>query len=369
MLSGSETSFNRRSELALVLSDAVPQTGESWRQQDPDSFLNTIWGNSVFVSPGIFNHSSHPHAAAIEAHLATLVTGLALRRQRRALYQGRSHPDLFVKADLARDVTPTVVINSANRNEENCRDGQNGPPFFVAGTLNGVEIYTTDLSALSVLQASQYIESLHQIPDQLFDEFLQLGSDLNTYHKDGKQQFRSAEVAQLRTLPNFSEQIVEISTGEIPALDLQEGEIRLLYVDQFGNCKAITPNIEAIREEIEANEGRQLNVKIADGHGDVAVWAAKDLDTSPLGEPAIYWNSGRQDRALPKPLTGPWPGYLDFAVRAPGDLQEFIQFSDPRRPSRRIGYHALVGSIQDPDITGIEAEKIIWTNKLKLRTA
>ncbi len=198
--------------------------------------------------------------------------------------------------------TTGIFVNSAPRTVEN----NNGEPFYVATTDNGIRVVTTPLTVLSAIR--ERIISLQYLPNDRE----------NGLYKSKREQFRSSFTVRLLAY-NHGIPLIEADPKIIPE---PSKELQLSYVDRFGNI-VIDTLVNLIREKIGETIG--LNINGVSREATVGI----SLGESKPGSLVVYQNDGHIE------VVAKWDPRWDS--KAKFENSAWAQFAKPR-----LGAHVKI---------------------------
>lgn len=294
--------YHRRkpTEAVIQLNDVYVPIDQPLALDEIDAHTETQVGNEGFFSSGRYRFDAWTDAGIhLATHIADVREHQIERHQADLAREGidsDAPTDQIVEelskidAKMARRAQSVgqnvveVVINHAPRSEEN---GDNGKLFYVALTSTGLIFYAQQRFLMDLLR-----------DDRIVEYYEVKNSQNGGLWPDGAQ-FRSAEVANTRSIPESRRQL------EVPKVPEQDSPLEFVWVDGFGNVLIRAREPEKY-DDVLANggeghlviEGQKVPVKIG-----------KDLDSSKKDRPTIYRN--------PKTTH---PKIIDFAVKVDDPL-------------------------------------------------
>lgn len=174
-----------------------------------------------------------------------------------------------------------IVINHAPR--KSATQGENGSIFYAGLTASNLIFYAQKHYLLDLLRDGRIIE-LHRVKNQ----------DNHGLWPDGHQ-FRSAEVANTRSIPASRELVTNLKVPE------QDAPVEIVWIDKFGNSLLRVRDPEAYSEFVIAG---QKIVLVVDGRSQV-IKVGSDMDSSPTNKPRIFKNPKTKH-----------PRYLELVIKS-----------------------------------------------------
>ena len=213
------------------------------------------------------------------------------------------HPDYLA---LCQSLSGALIaiVNKAPRTNGQSHNGRNGEEFYVGITQAGNEVYG-QLPHFRGLKARGWLSQLSRIPN-----------DAGVWQPG--EQFRSSYVSALRPTPEILEQV---DASEVPKI---EQDIRLAYVDTFGNVRLEVANLDSALDHLKRQE--VIRLQVGDG-GTVEAHAVERLTDIPRGDLGIYGNPSERNAA-------DGAGYLELVRRV----------NEPNGHSQHA-YHSLVSQV------------------------
>jgi hypothetical protein len=304
----------------LQLSDVYGAVDGPRQLDDVDVVVETVVGNSGRFADREFRVDAWPDAMTyLASHIVEVRDHQAARLEEDAarLGVGPYFPSPYRRRSWTSDIEQSdhkvseraksvggrvveVVLNHAPRTKELA--GRNGSEFYAGLTDNGV-IFYAQAPYLRDLRRDGRVIELHRVKNE----------DNGGLWPDGHQ-FRSAEVANTRSIPASRELVYSYGSEEDLAAARSKGghghevpeqgsPLRVVWVDKFGNVVLRLRDPEEYSDLLEAGEGSGLAL-VAEGR-EAPVDVGRNLDAAQTGIATIFRN----------PRTAN-PRHIDLAVKS-----------------------------------------------------